>query len=166
MTNCKPRPVHNGRNRDRGSRARDLKKAAAEAGLSRSQYDRVRDLALKRMGAAPRANGELVKTPPAGLPTDYTPVESIKEIAEAEKWEKLFARASRQTVTRRRARERLFPNPPTGGSRHDRPLRAVNSTAPGPAHTPWQLPGRVRSPGIMPGRHISPSRGAVLWLRI
>ena len=54
---------------------------------------------------------------------------------------------------------------PTGGSRHDRPLRAVNSTAPGPAHTPWQLPGRVRSPGIMPGRHISP-RGAVLWLRI
>jgi len=98
-----------------------LKKAAAEAGLSRSQYDRVRDLALKRMGAAPsRANGELVKTPPAGLPTDYTPVEGIKEIAEAEKWEKLFARASRQTVTRRRARERLFPNPKTapGGANY------------------------------------------------
>jgi N-methylhydantoinase B/oxoprolinase/acetone carboxylase alpha subunit len=28
------------RNRDRGSRARDLKEAAAKAGLSRSQYDR------------------------------------------------------------------------------------------------------------------------------
>jgi hypothetical protein len=45
-----------------------------------------RDRRRSPAGAAPsRANGELVKTPPAGLPTDYTPVEGIKEIAEAEK---------------------------------------------------------------------------------
>src|SRR5271167_4050068 len=99
------------RNRDRESRARDLKKAAAEAGLTRSQYDRVRDLARQaRESASPegrRTASALARATSVRLavskattstrPGIGTVIHLMKELADARGVQSLLAAANEQS---------------------------------------------------------------------